>query len=80
VTKFDPVAALDGGPDGLDAYTAIAKDAARFMQPNGIIGLEIGYDQRASVTALFEHEGFKLLESVKDYGLNDRVLVFALAH
>ncbi len=80
VTKFDPVAALDGGPDGLDAYKAIAKDAARFMQPNGIIGLEIGYDQRASVTALFEHEGFKLLESVKDYGLNDRVLVFALAH
>ncbi|KRB62653.1 protein-(glutamine-N5) methyltransferase, release factor-specific [Rhizobium sp. Root708] len=79
VTKFDPVAALDGGADGLDAYTAIAKDAARFLQSNGIVGLEIGYDQRASVTALFEHEGFTLLESVKDYGLNDRVLVFALA-
>jgi release factor glutamine methyltransferase len=78
VTKFDPAAALDGGLEGLDAYKAIAKDAARFMQPSGVIGLEIGYDQRNDVTALFEGEGFELLESVTDYGQNDRVLVFAL--
>ena len=79
VTKFDPVAALDGGPDGLDAYHAIAKDAARFMRPDGVLGLEIGYDQRNDVTAIFEAEGFKCLKSVKDYGQNDRVLVFTLA-
>lgn len=79
VTKFDPVAALDGGSDGLDAYKAIAKDAARFMKPDAIVGLEIGYDQRNDVTAIFEAEGFKCLKSVKDYGQNDRVLVFALA-
>ncbi|SCB61832.1 release factor glutamine methyltransferase [Rhizobium aethiopicum] len=79
VTKFDPVAALDGGPDGLDAYKAIAKDAARFMRPDGILGLEIGYDQRNDVTAIFEAKGFRCLKSVKDYGQNDRALVFALA-
>ncbi|MBX5218599.1 MULTISPECIES: peptide chain release factor N(5)-glutamine methyltransferase [unclassified Rhizobium] len=79
VTKFDPVAALDGGPDGLDAYKAIAKDAARFMRPDGVLGLEIGYDQRNDVTALFEAKGFRCLKSVKDYGQNDRALVFALA-
>jgi release factor glutamine methyltransferase len=78
VTKFDPAAALDGGRDGLDAYRVIARDAARFMQPGGVIGLEIGYDQRTDVTGVFEAEGFKCLESVKDYGQNDRVLVFAL--
>lgn len=78
VTKFDPAAALDGGTDGLDAYKAIAKDAARFMQPSGVIGLEIGYDQRNDVIDVFEAEGFKFLESVKDYGQNDRALVFAL--
>ncbi|MDM9627157.1 peptide chain release factor N(5)-glutamine methyltransferase [Rhizobium sp. S152] len=77
VTKFDPAAALDGGMDGLDAYKAIAKDAARFMQPNGIIGVEIGYDQRIAVTDVFEKEGFKFQESVKDYGQNDRVLIFS---
>lgn len=78
VTKFDPPAALDGGVDGLDAYRTIAKDAARFMQPDGVVGLEIGYDQRNDVIDVFEAEGFKLLESVKDYGQNDRALVFAL--
>lgn len=78
VTKFDPHAALDGGRDGLDAYRTIAKDAARFIKPNGVVGLEIGYDQRNDVTDVFEAEGFKLLESAKDYGQNDRALVFAL--
>ena len=78
VKKFDPVAALDGGPDGLDAYRAIAKDAARFLLQNGIIGLEIGFDQCDDVTDVFEKEGFRRLKSVKDYGQNDRVLVFAL--
>jgi release factor glutamine methyltransferase len=43
------------------------------------VGLEIGYDQRNDVTAIFEAEGFKCLKSVKDYGQNDRVLVFSLA-
>lgn len=78
VTKFDPAAALDGGPDGLDAYRAIAKDAARFLRPGGVVGLEIGFDQRDDVTAVFEPAGFQCLASVKDYGQNDRVLVFAL--
>lgn len=78
VTKFDPAAALDGGADGLDAYRAIAKDAARFLQPNGVVGLEIGFDQQDDVTRLFQSKSFICLESVKDYGLNDRVLVFAL--
>jgi release factor glutamine methyltransferase len=76
VTNFDPAIALDGGLDGLDAYKTIAKDAARFMKPNGVIGLEIGYDQRNDVEAIFGEWGFQLREAVKDYGHNDRVLVF----
>lgn len=77
VRLFDPAAALDGGADGLDAYRAIAEGAAGFLQPDGIIGLEIGFDQRISVTALFEAAGFRLIEAARDYGGNDRVLVFA---
>ena len=76
VKDFDPPAALDGGLDGLDAYRAIAKDAARFLYPDGKIGVEIGYDQRETVTSVFEGAGFLLVEAVRDYGQNDRVLVF----
>lgn len=80
VKDFDPLAALDGGLDGLDAYRAIAKDAARFLHPDGMLGLEIGYDQRETVTSVFEGAGFLLVEAVRDYGQNDRVLVFRLHH
>lgn len=80
VKDFDPPAALDGGPDGLDAYRAIAKDAARFLHPDGTIGVEIGYDQRETVTSVFEGAGFSLVEAVRDYGQNDRVLVFEFQH
>jgi release factor glutamine methyltransferase len=77
VKNFDPPAALDGGVDGLDAYRAIASDAARFLRDDGVLGLEIGYDQRLTVTALFEGSGFRLIEAARDYGHNDRALIFA---
>ncbi|MGA1805452.1 peptide chain release factor N(5)-glutamine methyltransferase [Rhizobium sp. HT1-10] len=77
VRDFDPVVALDGGWDGLDAYRAIAVDAARFLHDDGVLGLEIGFDQRVSVTALFEAAGFRLIEAARDYGHNDRALIFA---
>jgi len=80
VKDFDPLAALDGGRDGLDAYRAIAKDASRFLYPNGMLGVEIGYDQRETVTSVFEGAGFLLVEAVRDYGQNDRVLVFKFHH
>ncbi|MBZ5760981.1 MULTISPECIES: peptide chain release factor N(5)-glutamine methyltransferase [Rhizobium] len=77
VRDFDPTAALDGGRDGLDAYRAIAADAAQFLHDDGVLGLEIGYDQRPTVTALFEGSGFRLIEAARDYGHNDRALIFA---
>lgn len=77
VTLFDPMAALDGGRDGLDAYRAIAAGAAGHLEDHGMVGLEIGFDQRDDVTQIFELAGFSLLEARQDYGGNDRVLVFA---
>lgn len=77
VTNFDPMAALDGGPDGLEAYRAIAAEALEHLEAHGLVGLEIGFDQRDDVTQIFEEAGFSLLEERRDYGGNDRVLVFA---
>lgn len=76
VKDHDPAAALDGGDDGLDAYRAIALLADRHLETDGVIGLEIGFDQKQAVTALFETQGFRLLSAMKDFGGNDRVLVF----
>ncbi|MFK0209063.1 peptide chain release factor N(5)-glutamine methyltransferase [Agrobacterium sp. NPDC090283] len=76
VRNHDPMAALDGGQDGLAPYRLIAADAGRFLVENGIVGVEIGFDQRLDVSAIFAAHGFSLLDAVKDYGGNDRVLTF----
>lgn len=76
VRNHDPIAALDGGEDGLEPYRLIAADAGRFLVENGVVGVEIGFDQRSDVSAIFASRGFVLFEAVKDYGGNDRVLTF----
>lgn len=77
VRSFDPVLALDGGADGLDAYRAIAGDAHAHLDADGRIGLEIGNRQKAAVTAVFERSGWRLVEARQDLAGHDRVLVFA---
>jgi release factor glutamine methyltransferase len=77
VREHDPLLALDGGADGLAAYRLIASAAHDFLNGEGLIVLEIGHDQRESVTSIFEGSGFRLVEWVKDLGGNDRGLLFA---
>lgn len=76
VRNFDPRRALDGGPDGLEPYRIIAAGAAYHLEEGGVVGLEIGHDQRREVTSLFEQAGYHLIAHHKDLGGNDRVLVF----
>ncbi len=52
VRENDPMAALDGGPDGLVAYRAIIQEAPRLLAPGGVLVLELGIGQEAAVTAL----------------------------
>jgi release factor glutamine methyltransferase len=52
VARFDPVLALDGGPDGLDAYRAILDDLPRVLAPKAVIALEIGAGQGDAVATL----------------------------
>jgi len=77
VRLYDPILALDGGEDGLDAYRTIAAGADDHLRENGLVAYEIGYDQKESVTALMHEKGFVRLEAVKDFGGNDRALVFS---
>lgn len=76
VKDFDPVRALVGGDDGLDAYRKIAARAGSHLEPGGFVGVETGFDQREDVTAIFEAQDFSLVEAKDDLGGNHRVLVF----
>ena len=57
VREFDPVRALDGGPDGLDGYRAIAGDLRRLLAADGFIAIELGHGQAEAVAALFSGAG-----------------------
>ncbi len=57
VRDHDPRLALDGGPDGLDFYRAIAASAGTLLAPGGDLVVELGAGQAPAVTALFAAAG-----------------------
>ena len=74
VRDHDPHLALDGGPDGLQAYRELAPEIRRILKPGGVFAVEIGWEQGAAVRALFEAEGFADVKVVKDLADRDRVV------
>lgn len=78
VRDFDPLAALDGGLDGLDAYRAIAAGAPEHLLEAGVVVVEVGYDQPDAVEAIFRARGFVLVEGADDLGGHRRSLAFKL--
>ena len=74
--KKEPFIALNGGKDGMDVYRKIFTQAKKVLKNNGLLLLEIGYDELAKITELIKNDdNYILVESVKDLGGNDRVVV-----
>ena len=57
VRDHDPQKALDGGPDGLDAYRALIPQAARIVAPGAALVVEAGQGQTAQIEALMTAAG-----------------------
>ena len=76
VRDHDPLRALDGGPDGLDAYREIAKGAGAHLIAAGTVAVEIGSTQGNDVARIFADSGFALAGTRRDLAGNERVLVF----
>ncbi|HEX8232072.1 MAG TPA: peptide chain release factor N(5)-glutamine methyltransferase [Caulobacteraceae bacterium] len=74
VSEHDPRPALDGGPDGLDAYRELAPEILRVLKPLGIFAVEIGWDQATAVRALFEQAGARDVQVIPDLANRDRVV------
>ena len=74
VREHDPLLALDGGRDGLDAYRALAPEIARLLAPQGRFFLEIGAGQGDDVAALLAGAGLAVTQRRRDLGGIERVL------
>jgi len=55
--RHEPAIALAGGEDGLDAVRAIVRDAPRFLNPGGLLVVEVG-SGRSAVEAAFPRMPF----------------------
>ena len=66
VRDYDPALALDGGPDGLDVYRAIAQEAERLLAPGGRLIVELGAGQEPSVRELFTMAGMTIVAARDD--------------
>jgi release factor glutamine methyltransferase len=57
VRDHDPLVALDGGADGLDAYRVLIPQAAQRLAPGGVLVVETGHDQSADIEGLMTAAG-----------------------
>ena len=72
----EPHLALDGGIDGLDFYKIIAKEGYKHLKSGGYILVEIGYNQKESVSNIFKEYTDQYIEvnCIKDLNGQDRVI------
>lgn len=75
VREHEPRLALDGSADGLKFYREICKNAVNYLNENGKIFLEIGYDQGRTVPELLRENGFTDIQVLKDLSGNDRMVI-----
>lgn len=75
VARHEPLRALDGGADGLDAYRRILAALPGLLEPVGIAILELGQGQRDGVSALAVARGLVIAGARPDLSGIDRALV-----
>ena len=79
VRIHEPMMALDGMEDGLFFYRKIVSESVDYLNPNGWLIFEIGYDQGEAVSKMMEAVGYVQVGIVKDLAGLDRVVIGRLA-
>ena len=75
VREFDPRCALDGGPDGLASYRAIADDSVRLLAPSAPLVVEVGAGQARAVGELLQYVGLAVETVANDLAGTARAVV-----
>ena len=74
VRDFEPVGALDGGTDGLDFYRQITAQSKDYLNKDGYLYLEIGYDQGPAVTNMMCAAGYREVSVIRDLARHERIV------
>lgn len=74
VKLYEPRMALDGTEDGLFFYRKIIAQAGEYLNNNGILAFEIGYNQGEAVSGFMKENGYKEVQVLQDLAGLDRVV------
>lgn len=77
VQNYEPMSALDGGEDGLDAYRYICHQAVDLLSDKGILILELGIKQDQEIAKYALSKGLSVVQ--KQHDLNDCIRALVLS-
>lgn len=79
--QYEPLHALTDGSNGLSNIAHIIKSAPDYLNKNGLLAFEHGWDQGAAVQELFNQQHiWRNIRTLRDLGDNDRVTAAYLSH
>ena len=75
VRDYEPLSALDGGPDGLEIHRKIADQTGAVLKTGGLIAVEFGIGQSSYIQQIYKAAGFDSIHIYKDLYGTDRCLL-----
>jgi len=75
ITNYEPLIALNGGLDGLDLIKKVIYKSNSLLKKNGLLAIEIGFNQYLKVSSLLRRYGFKEMSRQCDYRRNVRCII-----
>jgi len=75
IINYEPKIALDGGVDGLDLIKEVIYKSNHLLKRNGLLALEIGFNQYRRVSDILIRHGFRKISKVNDYKRNVRCII-----
>lgn len=76
--RFEPLSALVADNKGLSDIEIIVEQAKQHLKKNGYLLIEHGFEQAIAVQSVFKKHGYSEVNTVQDYGCNDRVTLGVL--
>ena len=75
IINHEPKTALDGGVDGLDLTKKVIYKSNHLLKRNGLLALEIGFNQYRNVSSILRHYRFREISRGYSYNRNVRCII-----
>ena len=75
IINYEPLVALNGGLDGLDLIRKVIYKSHSLLKRNGLLAIEIGFNQYLKVSSLLKQYGFREMSRQCDYNHNVRCII-----